>query len=72
MEQTDSVRGKEGRGDPLKEGKGISPTYVKGPWTWAMVRGLTMEVGADWAEGGKGENWDNCNNTNNKTLFLKN
>ena len=29
------------------------------------------EWGAGWMEGGKGENWDNCNSINNKIFKRK-
>ena len=39
----------------MKEGEGISQrTYMKGPWTWTMVWGLTMEVGGGLGGGGTG------------------
>ena len=47
-----AVRGEEGGGDYLKEGEGISQrTYMKGPWTWTMVWGLTMEEGDSYKRG---------------------
>ena len=50
-----AVREEQGGGDCLKEGEGISQrTYMKGPWTWTMVWGLTMEVGGGLGGGGTG------------------
>ena len=41
-------------GDSLKEGEGISErTYMKGPWIWTMVLGLTMEVEGRLGGGGQ-------------------
>ena len=36
-------------------GEGTSQrTRMKDPWTWTTVRGLIMEVGMGWVEGGEG------------------
>ena len=48
-----AVRQEAGGGDYLKGGEGISQrTYMKDPWTWTMLWGLTMEVGGEL--GGQG------------------
>ena len=48
-----AVRGEVG-GDCLKEGEEIRQrTYVKGPWTWTTVWGMTMKGGEGGGEGGK-------------------
>ena len=40
----------------MKEGEGISQrTYMKGPWSWTMVWGPTMEVKGRLGREGKGE-----------------
>ena len=55
-------------GDLLKEGEGISQrTFMKDPWTQAVLWGLTMEVaGGLGKEERRENNWDICNNINNK------
>ena len=48
-----AVRGEDGGEDCLKEGEGVSHrTYMKDPWTWTTVWGLTMEVGVGGLDGG--------------------
>ena len=47
-------------------------TYMKNPWTWIMVRGLTMEVGGGLGGRGRmGKEWDNCNSINDKMKIIK-
>lgn len=42
------------------------------PWTWAMVRGLTMGRGGRMGGRGKrGKNWDNYNSIHNKIFKRK-
>ena len=68
MEQTDSCRRGEGRGEWRKEGEGISQgTYANNSWTWTTETGLTVEERSGWGEGGqKGTNWDNSNTINSR------
>ena len=71
MEQTDRCKRGGGRWGLVERWEGISQrTYMNNPWTWTMVRGLTVGVGGGWVEGGKGKNWDNWNSIN-KIFKLK-
>ena len=48
---------------------------VFAPWTWTEVWGLTMEVGTDRGEEGKGGKWNICNSitiTKKKELSVSN
>ena len=64
--QTDSCK----QGGLIKESEKISQkTYMKDPWTWAMEKGLIMEVGVGWVEGKqRRKKWDNCKSINYKIL----
>ena len=49
MEQTDSCKRGGGKQGLIERSEGISQrTYMKDPWTWTTVWGLTMEVGVGW------------------------
>ena len=57
-----AAREQTGRGKGGKKGNGVVRTCMSDPWTWTMVRGLTVGVGDGLGGGGqKGKNWDNCN-----------
>ena len=62
MEQTGSCRRGDMSGEWWEDGEGTSQrTCMNGPWTWAMVCGLTVEQGwAGWRKAGE-EIWDNHN-----------
>ena len=43
-------------------GRDGSKNIMNDPWTWTMVRGLTVGVGSGLGGGEqRGKNWDNCN-----------
>ena len=56
MNRLAAIIGDGGGGDWLREGKGITQrTYILDPWTWTMVWGLNVRMGAGRGEDAKGE-----------------